>query len=300
MQNFTQRNLLLIIAIFIGINAVFQSCKKNETFPAPELEFISEPGYQSGDTTLRLSDEVTIKIIAETMSDVPLTQFHIEIDKDGEITTVDSGINTNVLEYQKIISKSTAGIETWTFYAADREGRISKKKSITFNLDESSAYGAIIEIPSLILGAQDNTSTGGFYSIENNQIYTLADASVNQSAVNILYYYDLVGSDKNVIASPDANNDGNIDLSDWTDPKNETEYFEAETVSIEEFDASANDSLILNNTFEFGTGKRKAKKLAAGDIFSFVTHDAKKGMFKVINVDGQEAGTIEIAIKIQE
>jgi hypothetical protein len=300
MQTFTHRFITFTFAILLGLVFIFQSCKKDETFPNPEIEFSTENGFHSSDTTLKLSEEITIKIIAETMSDVPLTQLHIKIDKDDDITQIDSGINTTVLNFEKTILKSTAEKETWTFYVADRDGRTSDEISITLILDESSSYGEIISIPLLILGAQNNSGTGGFYSLEDDQVYTLSEAFNNQDKINILYYYDLVGSDKNVLASPDANNDGNIDLSNWDDPKNETEYQEIETITEDEFNTCSNDSLILNNTFEFGTGKRKAKKLASGDIYSFVTHDAKKGLIKVINTDGQDEGTIRIAIKMQE
>jgi len=47
-------------------------------------------------------------------------------------------------------------------------------------------------------------------------------------------------------------------------------------------------------------GKRKAKELETGDIYSFKTQDAKYGMFLVTEIFGSESGAIKMDIKIQE
>jgi len=300
MQTKTHRYFVLSLLFFFGFSVVFLSCKKDETFPDPKISFSTNNDYLSNDTTLFLNDEVKILIIAESMSDVPLTQLHIKVDKDSEITTIDSGINTNILNFEKTIKKGTALSETWSFYVADREGRTSKEISITFSLNESSIFGNIIIIPSIIFGAQDHATIGGFYSLENDQIYIEADAANNQADINLLYYYDNVDADENTIASPGANIDATIyDLSNWT-VKNTTRFESKSNITDEEFNNCNNDSLILNNTFVFNDGKRKAKNLTIGDIYAFATEAGKLGLFKVINLESQETGVIEIALKMQE
>jgi len=49
-----------------------------------------------------------------------------------------------------------------------------------------------------------------------------------------------------------------------------------------------------------GSGKRKAKNLVAGKTFSFKTQDALFGIFRVIEVEGTNSGTIIIDIKVQD
>jgi len=41
------------------------------------------------------------------------------------------------------------------------------------------------------LGAQNNTTIGGFYSIVNDQVYTLEDAFANQELIDFLCFYEL-------------------------------------------------------------------------------------------------------------
>ena len=110
-------------------------------------------------------------------------------------------------------------------------------------------------------------------------------------------------SDENTIASPGANIDSSIfpgpgGPGNWT-VKNTARFLAPEGITGEDFSGASNDSLILFNAFEFDAGKRKAKKLQVGDIYSFVTDTEIRGMLIVNKVDGEATGYIECDIMIQ-
>ncbi|HBS88807.1 MAG: hypothetical protein A2W91_03965 [Bacteroidetes bacterium GWF2_38_335] len=301
-------NLSITIWVFsfLTVGIIFNGCKEDEeVFPYPEISFVIENGFLHNDTLLLIGDTVKIGIIAKTSSDDELTHFNYSVTQDGIESSVDTGIWTNQFTYTKQIVKGVAENETWEFYVRDREGRKSQVITLTLTKNEASLYGNIRKIPSIIMGAQNNTTTGSFYSLFEETLFNLDAAFANQEKVDILYYFDLLTGEDNTISSPGANVDASVfpgasGLSNWT-ILNTTRYVFQDSVTIEEFDNCHNDSLILYNTFEFMTGKRKAKNLQPGHIYSFITNnDGKKGMFKVVNVTGAEEGIIEIEVKIQE
>ncbi len=71
------------------------------------------------------------------------------------------------------------------------------------------------------------------------------------------------------------------------------------TLSENDFISAINDSLLIA-TYGISSGYRKAKNLSPGDIYSFKTNRGKTGLFRVLNVNGNENGDIEIAVKIQK
>ena len=289
--------LILITALF------FWSCKDetSKTWPNPTISFVQDPGFVWNDTTIKAGDQIKIGVTAKTENDVNLTQLNYTMMDEFDTTSIDSGINVHELSFEKIITKNLSEFENWTITVYDKAGRSS---SLTFNLykDASAIWGDITHYSSIQFGAQTNATTGSFYSWENNQVYSMEDAFQNQEKINLLYYYDLIESDENTIASPGANIDnsvypGDYGLANWT-IKNITRFV-LTNITTQKFITCTNDSLILATSFEFSSGKRKAKNLSPGDIYAF-NNNSKKGLFQVLQVDGEETGTIEIEIKMQE
>ncbi|PLX06366.1 MAG: hypothetical protein C0596_18025 [Marinilabiliales bacterium] len=291
-------SILLIVLIIT-------SCQDEERFyPDPQIEFVTDANYVSGDTVLLLGDTVTIGIHAISQSDKALTHLHYFITNDSEVTRIDTGIHIDELYYSKIVVKNVYETETWSFYVRDRDGRQSDTISITFTKGTESIYGNIRTIDNLTFGAQNNAVIGSFFSFESNGIFDLQEAYQNQEKINLLYFYDFIDGDENTISSPGANIDESVygstyGTTQW-DIKNTTRFIYQEDILPEEFDQCQNDSLILFNTFEFITGKRKSKNLTADDIYSFVTEDGNRGLFKVNEVIGTDEGEITITIKMQE
>jgi len=300
------RNISLLPVLVLMLSVLtFTSCiEEIKDEPAPYIEFVTEPGYLYNDTVLLLSDSVLVGIYAETNSSNELTHLKYSFEGDSSIFAVDSGFYSSSLLFEKWIIKGIVQSENWSFYVKDRYGRKSETISIIISLDSSSVFGEIIDIPSIVLGAQNNITTGGFYSLNNNLTYSAEEATLSQSAIDLIYFYDLLEGEDNSLGSPGANIDESVfpseyHPSNWS-VRNTTRYIQTENIIEEDYINCNNDSLILSNTFEFATGKRKAKNLTVGDIYSFVNDSGDKGLFKVLSVDSETEGTVEISIKMQK
>ncbi|MCF8373596.1 MAG: hypothetical protein K9H64_18390 [Bacteroidales bacterium] len=298
LHQFTTQVFYILLVILL-----FSSCNKDKTTiqPNPTISFIQDSGYVWQDTTLAVGETFRIGIRAESQSDVPLTNFNYTITAELGTVVIDSGIYTRDFNYERIISKSFAQIENWAFTVRDKDGRPASVHLSLF-LADSSEFGNIVDIPSVVLGAQNQTSIGSFYSWESGLVYSLDEAFQDQQKINLLYFYDLIETDENTIASPGANIDASVypganGLLNWT--IRNTVRFEQRVMDSQEFYACTNDSLILATNFEFNSGKRKAKNLKAGDIYAF-NNNSKKGLFRVKEVNGAESGSVEIEIKVQE
>jgi hypothetical protein len=292
--------ILHIILAFCLVVVLITAChKEEETTNGPSIKLRLDSGYVHNDTTELIGSTFRVGIIAES-GDVNITNFLIKITTDSTQTYLDSGLNSASFDINKYLVKGVSQKETWTFIVRDKAGK-SASLSILISADSNSTYGPVITIPSITLGAQNNTTVGSFLDIKNVSIYNLADAFGIQDSIELCYYYDFLQGENNVIASPNATIDasvypGQYTLTNWT-VRNETRYLQT-TLTSSDFSGIANDSLLIAS-FNQPLSKRKAKNLVAGDIYSFKTSKGKFGLFEVINVNGTDGGTIEIMVKIQ-
>ncbi len=60
-----------------------------------------------------------------------------------------------------------------------------------------------------------------------------------------------------------------------------------------------NDSLLIAEFLE-SEAKRKAKYLGKDSVFAFRTNDSRLGIFYVNDVNGNESGTVNVSIKVQD
>ena len=295
-----KRFFLMSVTVAL-VAAIIVSCTEPKEFPPPTIEFITEPGYVYQDTSIALDEDIRFGFKMESQSSGALVHFNETINRDGEEKSHDYTLYSKSETLVNTYSKSMAETETWSFYCRDRDGRKSEVISVTITLGEGTGFSGISFIEDVEFGGQDNTAKGQFYSLQQEKMMTLSEAYLDQGRIDLVYYYDTVDEDENTIASPGANISeaiygGDYAITRWT-TKNTARFIEAD-ISVEEFEASRNDSLILANTFDFNSGKRKAKKLAAGKIFSFVTDTQLKGMFHVKEVVGLEEGSIIIDVKL--
>jgi hypothetical protein len=291
------QHFLVLFSLCLLLLACSES--ENRTYPPPSIAFATGEGFVSTDTTLDVNESVRIGIESSSNSDVGLTLFHTCIDVDGELTPIDSGLNSPALSIRKTLTKGTAEREKWSFYTRDRDGRQSDTLSIILYKGSGSAYGPILRYDTLMLGAQDNPLPG-MLSLPDGEVHSMEEAAGNQANIWLLYYYDNLTSDKNTIASPGANIDAALyDLSAWT-VKNTTRFLEIESIPENAFLSSGNDSLILKHTFEFASGKRKAKQLTEGDFYSIVTENTKRGIIRILHVEGEKSGSVKFQMILQE
>ncbi|MEE4258381.1 MAG: hypothetical protein V2I62_01360 [Bacteroidales bacterium] len=291
------KNLFIIFAFIL---AAIYGCKKEENvYPPPSIKLMTGDGYVSNDTTLQLGEMFKIGIKAENPN-VNLTNFIIRVESDEIETYLDSGMNTPVLNYEKTPVKGIKSSEKWVFIIRDKNGK-SAEISLNIQKDTASAYGDIFYNPSVLLGAQSNAA-GSFYSVSEDSVYTLQSAFNNQDKIDLCYYYDFIETDENTIASPGANIDesvypGENGLANWTVRR--TTRFKLTDLTDSDFQNATNDSLLIA-AYGQSEGKRKAKNLQAGNIFSFKNEDGKVGLFMVHSVSGTDEGTVDISIKVQE
>jgi len=283
----------LIIVLSIAITLF--SCEKENKL-APTIEFKTGPGYTFEETMLAVGDSVTVGIIANTNSTVNITNFNITVNDQ---LVYDEGYNVVGLEIDFTIGKGISDEESWVFTVKDKDGNTASV-SLLLTKDPDSGFKPILSYNSISLGAQENTSVGGFMSFSENTVYNLQSAYNNQSSIDMVYYY--FEDDKNVITSPGANIDEEVFDSSiaplaWS-VKRTTRYLKT-SLSLNDYETATDDSLLIAS-YDESSAKRKAKDLSKDDIYSFKTEDGKLGLFLVRSVTGKEDGTIEIAVKIQE
>ena len=247
------------------------------------------------DTSIEAGQSIDI-IVEGLGNDNNITYF--ALIRNG-VHVLDSGLNAPAFMSHRSIVRGTDSIENYTVMIRDRNFN-----ETTFNfsigLKPTSSYGEIRFWSNVILGAQNNNTTGSFLNLFSGLVYNISQAFMNQDSVQMLYFYDVV--DLNTISSPNANIDtsyfgGSSGLANWTH-KNEIRYiqiFNTET----DFINMQNDSLIIANLFPYDTGKRKAKVLQAGNMYEFC-FQGLYGIFYVNNVSGTDSGTIDISIKMQK
>jgi hypothetical protein len=298
------KNFITIIT-FLALFC-FVGCTKDKQHPGlkPEIKFLKSAELITSDTTLSINQKVKIGIEASSKSGAPLTQLTVISILDENKTSIDSGLFSNEFHYYKEITKGLAKSELWQFYVKDRDGNCSDTICLKLHLDENSGFGPIQSFENIVLGAQLYPDQGSFYSYETNQTYSISEAFNNQQMIDLLYYFDVVEADAHTIASPGANIDAAIYNSEMAPGNWATrttlrfEYLPELTTA--DFESCTNDSLILANTFVFGSGKRKAKNLSSGDIYAFVSETDERGIFLIQQRQGDADGFIQFSIKMQE
>jgi hypothetical protein len=290
--------LVMMIALFALIG-----CKKNERCGyLPEIELVNDSGYCFRDTTLKLGAKLKIGIRVYSDEIDNVTMFRTTISADDIITSVDSGMNVSSFDYERIITKGISDKEVWTFLAKTKSG-LRNSISLTIRKDTSSVFDDIVHLPSITLDAQKVINGFNAFSFADMSIYTMGQAKTISDKIDFLYFYDASG-DENTISSPGGNIDTSIygtDLSPIYWSIRNTSRFELTTVTLVEFEKCNNDSLIYANTFEYASGKRKCKNLKKDDVYAFIlNNDGRKGLFRVLSVQGSDNGSVLIEIKAKK
>lgn len=287
----------------ISVLVFLYSCKKEiAEYSGPTLEFVQEDGFISIDTSLKVGDTVSIKILAQSLSEYPLLTIRFERITPEDTIHIDTGMYIQSIAMEKKIIKNVADWEIWNITSRDYNRKESNTISIKITKVESNSHGDITQIPSVVFGFQDNTEYEHFYSLSNKGIYSLSEAYLIQEDIHLASFFDNTSEDEHTIASPGANTpegiyEGPEGIDHW-EVQNTTRFILSD-ITEEDFDQCSNDSLIYATTFAFETGKRKAKNLNVNDIYSFVSDKGNFGLFKVNSLSGNESGMVEIEIKMK-
>ncbi len=290
------RNIFMFFMLVCSLQ--FTSCSKEESTNnnIPALQLKTNGIYTSADTAIAEGSQITIGLKAFANQGENLCNLLV-ISNDS-VRLLDYGFNASVIDKDVLINKNSDSIQKLDFIIRNTKG-LSTSLQIVLTKN-GSAYKPIIYYPEITLGGQSNLIVGSFYSLGNGLVYNQNDAFQNQSLINLLYFYHTL--EFNTLASPGANVIGiylGANAPEFWTLKNTT-YFSRNTINIptSSFDNASNDSLIIANTFI--NGGRKAKGLTSGQIWAFQTENNKFGLIKILEVNGQESGTVKIAVKMQQ
>ena len=153
------------------------------------------------------------------------------------------------------------------------------------------------------VGAQLNTTYGGFLSVAEMSVYKQDDAFNVQDKIDILCFYEEYKDNFISLASPGSNIKdiftGETAPENWT-TKNQT-YFTLPTspITAEQFNALNEGDAAIETYYnaEQTSGNRMSKNLQVGDIRCFKTADGTFGILLVKEVGQGENGYAKFEVK---
>jgi hypothetical protein len=232
-----------------------------------------------------------------TIQRITDTKTITELDQGMYVTS--GGLDTTVT-----FIKSGSEQETWTFSIMNDHRDVSSTSLIVYK-GEGSAYGDINYFPSITIGYQDNTSLPFYVDLHTGNTYDNTTVSGNEATVDLVsYYYLSSGTSSPTLSCPsyETARTFHTAMNSWS-VKNSVLYdyqtTDNDLISIEEFDAAQNDSLLVNGYLPSSTSGT-CKFCYTDKIIPFKTGDGKYGLIKVIRADEIETGSMEIAVKIQQ
>lgn len=303
--------LLAGLLLITGIG-LFTSCSKDDETEdlTPSMNFIGGADYVDGNATMDAGAgfQFGINATANASSGAKLTNIKIVRTFENVPTEVlNETLNTD--SYNQTFTADAVtepGAERWTFTITDKDG---ESKELAFVITTVATAGEINTYTAVLLGGQLNPDLGSFYATSNT-VFNQANANLNQSKVDMVYYYGETNQASIVAPAStqlslvpqfsyilDAGN-----AAHWT-VTNQTK-FKLVLGSID-WAMVTDDALITANTS--GLTDLNVNNLATGNVIAFETattsaNPGKKGLFKVVAItgDGPATRAITIEVKIQQ
>lgn len=297
--------LLLFCTVF------FPNCKPDPEQKPPTISLIFDNGFTSNGDTLEIGKPLRFKVKVEGI-DANITNFTIKKLYSGTTKTVlDSGLNSSGFTTSLTFYQGVEDRVEWQFSVMDRD-RYEAKTSIVLYKDPNSQFGGIYEYENIRLGYQTNSTYGHFFLPSMNQVFFEDTASMNQSAVDVLVYFNYSEDNGILLPSPtfsspgeDANCVGLLYdeyypfICAWS-TKNYTKWdIRADNGVTEQLYSNAHNDSLLIVSYDDVWGKKKYKWAVAGTIIPFQTAAGKKGIVKVNDADTIDGGSINFSMKIQ-
>ncbi len=295
--------LLIFITAFILVFA--EACKKDENPSPPAIGLLTGSGYTPAGSIIAVGGKLRFGITAAA-NGANITNFVVKkIMPDGSVKVMlDSGLNSTGFTVSETFYQGVEAEARWTFQVMDKNRQFATT-AITLFKDPASAWGGILEYPSIVMGFQNSTTHGQFLIPSTGKVYFADSASINQSLIDIITYYYVDGTPSPTFSSAGETGGGIVDyypaISQWA-IKNYTKWdisVDTDPVPVSAFDACHNDSLLIVR-YNDVWGKRKFKWANPGVVIPFLTASGKKGMIRVISVENDPAGMINFAMKIQQ
>jgi len=288
---------ILFTAIAFMAVGVFTSCEEEGSM-APIITF-DDASYTAGAGG-------AITITGEIESEAGLDEVRVfEVNDAGdetqlEVVTSFNGLPitegadglTYAFRFDLNVSDGTVQVKMRATDKDDQE--TSKTVSVT-----GASAGAISSFTAVLMGAQDNASTGSALDASAGDVYTLANANSNSALIDMIYYYGATNTA--TLAAPDDatvnGGSGNLTLATGYTTKNPTRFNASPGVTASEFDAATDDSEIAGLS---GLSASIITSLSQNDVIGFETADGKLGLIKVTAITAGATGSMTITVKIQE
>lgn len=291
------KKLLSLCGLAVLAGLAFTSCTKDEEKVLPTISFNQDAGFIYQNTSAAFGDTLKFGVIVKSNGTDNLVKF--QLMANGQ-QLLDSTINTQTFDFNFYTIKGISDSEEWSFITKDIAGN-SFTKTITI----TGTFGQLDSYVTILMGAQDNVTNESFLSLSNNAAtrYFQALAFEHQADIDMFCFFENNENSQNMmtLASPGTGITGIF--TGATSPENyttkNTTLFVKTSLTPAQFDAVQNDAIVLDSydtEFDF----RKAKVLTAGDVYSFKLESGKYGLLKVIAVNGETTGTLEIAVKVQK
>ena len=294
-----KKTLIFALSLLVSSALFFSSCTDDDDplNQPPTISFISGANFISGDATLKVNQEFTVKILAEANTESGSKIQTLKISRVFNLQAWDTTFSYNdaTFSFEAIFTaNSQTGVERITFEITDKSGQ---KASIYLDITTEPDVIPIEYFSMRIMGSYLSATGSSFASINGN-VYTMAEAFANQAIIDFLYWWG--ASALATIGAPDDENanlvyTGPNGLQNWT-TKNATR-FKTTTVTATDFDALDDGALIIDAATE--SDQTRIGSLAVGNVIAFKTVTGKHGLIKVVNINDGAAGDITIDVKVE-
>ncbi|NSW44212.1 MAG: hypothetical protein HPY79_00060 [Bacteroidales bacterium] len=296
------KKLFAISLIVLAGAAMFTSCKKDETKPAPEITVTNNKTAY----TVTATADTTITFNVTVTAEAEIDQFTIKKTVGSTTTSYGNpsgfaGQTSYTYNFQEVFHPTDTYPISFTFKVVDKEGQ---EASITVTVSKvqgqtGTPFGAFNSYTAVLMGGQNNATTGSFYASVGNHVYTLSQAAANSASVDFAYYYGSTNlATLSAPADPQITSVANFStIANWQ-TRNNTLFVKNPSVDFANISTTTDISGVT-----FGTDL-KANQLSVGDVVAFKTAAGKIGFVKVtaitqINGTNSE-GTITIDVKVQQ
>lgn len=294
-----KKNAFRIVGLLLGVASSFLmscSCERTSDNGAKPTVIITNL-TAGGDTALAAGQSIKFELACNWNGSDALTNL---IVSSNGARLVDEGFFKENYNKEVVFTKDTAVQNILIFTIRDKGG---KSSSVTFIINNSGGnVGELQRFNGVTLGAQQNMTHGSFMNLESGAIFTTIEAAAVSDKIHLLCYFDTIEGDDLVIASPGSNVDASIygvgGPTDWT--IRNTARFILISITGDQFNSLASVANLVS-LYDESAGKRKAKNLEVGDIYSFKQEDlGLYGAFRVVAVDGQPVGLVTVDIVVQK
>ncbi len=286
---------ILSLALLIMAGLTFTACQDDDDDImdlGPTISMKTGEGYTHEDFEVTEGSAVKFGINAakSTTHDNNLTKFNIIYTTTNQtLNLVDSTFNAGNFSADYQITFMGLGSAKITFKVTAQGGLTAEKE---LNVVVTEAGVAVKKTTDIDLGSFNEPGIGSFYSTVEEEVYDIAQATLNQEKIDFLFYRG--ATNLNTIAAPDDETAITVfQIAGWT-TKNATRFNTAE-MTAEEFDAI--ESPYVFPEFDEENATTNVNMLEIGDVVMFRTIAGKHGYIKVADIYRGDKIKIDVIVE---